>query len=43
MMVKVDARLLVQVFINIIDNAIKYTPKGSTIIISAKNKKVIKI
>ena len=30
MMVKVDARLLVQVFINIIDNAIKYTPKGST-------------
>lgn len=38
MMVKVDARLLVQVFINIIDNAIKYTPKGSTIIISAKIK-----
>lgn len=38
MMVKVDARLLVQVFINIIDNAIKYTPKGSTITISAKIK-----
>lgn len=38
MMVKVDARLLVQVFINIIDNAIKYTPKGSTITISAKTK-----
>ena len=38
MMVKVDARLLVQVFINIIDNAIKYTPKDSTITISAKIK-----
>ena len=38
MMVKVDARLLVQVFINIIDNAIKYTPKGSTITISTKIK-----
>jgi len=33
--VKVDARLIMQVIINIVDNAVKYTPKGSTIIISS--------
>lgn len=31
---KIDARLIVQVIINIVDNAIKYTPKDSTITIS---------
>ena len=34
MMVKVDARLLVQVFINIIDNAIKYTPSGGSVMMN---------
>lgn len=34
-MVKADSRLLVQVFVNIIDNAVKYTPEGSEIVISA--------
>ena len=38
LMVKVDAHLMVQVFINIIDNAIKYTPEGSSIIIDTKRK-----
>lgn len=38
MMARMDARLIVQVFINIIDNAIKYTPKGSTIKISARKE-----
>ncbi len=32
---KMDARLIVQVIINIVDNAIKYTPNGSTITITA--------
>ncbi|MEG2396232.1 MAG: sensor histidine kinase KdpD [Oscillospiraceae bacterium] len=40
---KMDARLIVQVIINIVDNAIKYTPIGSEITIetSKKNDKVI--
>lgn len=42
----VDGKLIVQVIINIIDNAVKYTPPGSTIEISAKkveNKVVVEI
>lgn len=34
-LVKMDARLMIQVIINIVDNAIKYTPAGSEIIIQA--------
>lgn len=35
LMVKMDARLIMQVIINIVDNAIKYTPAGSGIQIRA--------
>lgn len=38
LLAKIDARLIIQVFINLIDNAIKYTPVGSEIIISTKKK-----
>ena len=31
-----DAKLIVQVIINIVDNAIKYTPVGSKIVITTK-------
>ncbi|MEG2429491.1 MAG: ATP-binding protein, partial [Oscillospiraceae bacterium] len=33
-----DARLIVQVIINIVDNAIKYTPAQSEIVISTKKE-----
>lgn len=33
---RMDSRLIIQVIINIIDNAIKYTQEGSSIVISAK-------
>ncbi|MEG1457692.1 MAG: sensor histidine kinase KdpD [Acetivibrio sp.] len=35
---KMDARLIVQVIINMVDNAIKYTPKNSQIIIDIKKR-----
>ena len=38
LMAKMDSRLIIQVIINIVNNAIKYTPKGSNIKISAKRK-----
>lgn len=37
-MARMDSRLIIQVFINIIDNAIKYTPEGSHITVSVKKK-----
>ncbi len=36
LLAKMDARLISQVIINLVDNAIKYTPKGSIITVSAK-------
>lgn len=35
---KMDAKLIVQVIINIVDNAIKYTPVGSNITITAEKR-----
>ena len=37
-LVKVDARLVMQVIINLVDNAIKYTPKGSEIVIETRQE-----
>lgn len=42
-LVKMDARLIVQTLINILDNAIKYTPKGSSITITTKKFEKIAI
>lgn len=36
--VKIDAKLIVQVIINIVDNAMKYTPPGSRVVITAKRE-----
>lgn len=33
-----DVRLIIQVLVNLIDNAVKYTPAGSTIYIHAVKK-----
>lgn len=38
LMADMDARLIIQVIINLVDNAIKYTPIGSTIKISSYKK-----
>lgn len=38
LMVRVDASLIIQVLVNLINNAIKYTPEGSDIVISAVQK-----
>ena len=38
LLAKMDARLIVQVFINLLDNAIKYTPSDSQITITANRK-----
>lgn len=38
MVVKMDIRLILQVILNLIDNAIKYTPIGSKIVIGVKRK-----
>lgn len=38
-LVKIDARLMIQVIINLVDNAIKYTPAGSHIIIHVYQQK----
>ena len=37
LLVKCDARLIIQVIINLVDNAIKYTPAGSHITITTQN------
>ena len=39
LMAKMDSRLIIQVLINIMDNAIQYTPPGSRVIISARREK----
>ncbi|MDO5399751.1 MAG: sensor histidine kinase KdpD [Eubacteriales bacterium] len=38
LLAKMDAKLIVQVIINIVDNAIKYTPKGSNIVIKTEKQ-----
>lgn len=38
LLAKMDARLIVQVLINLVDNAVKYTPKGSHILIETCQK-----
>ena len=45
-LVKADAGMIMQVVINIVDNAIKYTPKGSEIVITTKrmgDKAIVRI
>ena len=35
LMAKMDVRLIIQVIINIVNNAVKYTPPGSSIVLRA--------
>lgn len=35
---RMDAHLIVQVIVNLIDNALKYTEQGSEICVSAENR-----
>lgn len=39
LMAKMDPRLIIQVLINIVNNAIQYTPPGSRIVVSARHEK----
>lgn len=39
LMAKMDSRLIIQVLINIVNNAISYTPPGSRIVISARHER----
>lgn len=39
LLAKMDSRLIIQVIINIVDNALKYTPKGSVIKVHAEKRK----
>ncbi len=38
LMAKMDVRLIIQVIINIVNNAVKYTPPGSSIVLRAEKK-----
>ncbi len=38
LLARMDARLIVQVLINLVDNAVKYTPAGSTITVAARQQ-----
>ncbi len=38
LLVKADAKLIVQVLVNLLDNAVKYTPSGSKIILETRKK-----
>ena len=42
-MVRVDSRLMIQVLVNLVGNALKYTPPGSTICLSAKKENNIAV
>lgn len=40
MLAKMDSRLIVQVIINLVNNAVEYTPQGSHIQISVKSRRI---